>query len=1643
MTTSVVNLLYILFISFVFSILTFFDISTSEGQSPTPTTTPCIGGRYGNDVRACRGGSDHGKFCCQNSDCESQLCTRGGHPKYCATYWTCQVSGRPCISNADCEPEWSTDKDDYCKRFKILQHTPCDVDADCGICSGLNEGKGCTTDDDDTETGCPGAGGCVFDHAYASCIPGFMQCESDHGSGEHINRETGEGLPYDTFADYKIGGDGIWVDDNQSRIRTPSDLEPYAVAWEGETAGGRLYTYDGNRIQVREGLSWLTSSSDADYVIGQFDVIGDLWKRMPSDITLGEIDFAAPNLLGKGNLVNEIDLTTNHSVVREDVDLYVVEEKAVRIWRGNNISTNSSANYILGYDNLNTLDVNDNLSVFGRKRFDKAQGIAVQNRCQEGSSLNEFGPCSTNSECGDGECWVTIAVADNGFNRVLVYFERDIIANNIAASYVIGQPDFATTTENTGGIGNDTLSLPRDVAFDGGGNLWVLDGGNKRVLRFDKDLSDGMAANGILGQANYTTGSEQSVAANTLSPYTRSIDFGDDYTPLSGGDKTYSLALVDVDWKRVLVWSDLSSGTITNPNADYVVGQTNFTNIGGEGLGSACETFAKPMSVFFGDNNGIWVADREHNRQAFFPGPITANATIPDIIHGQEDCTVSGQLRSASSFTTDPYYNNGGIAFIPYTVSLHEDGICAADTDSNRVLCWDDHRVAETTPRKLADIVIGQSGFDTPNQLPGTSQYDLNGPSLIGYLAAGNKKGLVIADTGNHRVVLVERSGTSSREWNATNESFDAVWGQGTSFTEYSTSTNSDPPTATSLNSPYSARASQDTEYGGGNLFVADTNNGRILVYCNVADSLCTNPADNTTCICRSSLNNHLDNTADAVLGKPDFVTGLNNGVGVDDCTTPTASTLCNPFDVIDDPRNKRIIVADSPLEGIYRQCGYNAASNAGGSCDDDSDCGSTSGACRYQRGGRILIYSYADTKLTNGEAAAAVLGNPSGSFTTYAGSTYGYCVGGDDAGDLCNYSNYHQEGESGELSKTCIAGTTNIHEGCSVDADCGTGGKCGCGGTGAWCNWKKTGGLAHSLAYYPESDRLYSTRGSQLVEWRGPFTSGMEFNRIVGGDTPAYFGAGYISCQTNIHEAGIEVNESGDLYGMNGGIEKLAGIYGWNSLAVDVGATATPTRTPIPPTPTITRTNTMTPTQTSTPTTGTPVNHAMLFFRGSLVSGSILSYWSAYSSEDFNQHDYILPISGRIEDLRVSCAGNITNGNQAFAVYVDGESINQLSCTINTGSSSCRSAGGTEETADGSVPFTTTDRFRLLTFNDTTLANHNFDCTATVTIKKSDGGEYPSIVTWGSATNVLPSGTRYCGPSDVTASPALCFDSDQERAAFVVPSAGTLAGLSIAYDAPLASGKSETFTVLNVTDATTSNLTLAMSAGESEKVTTTCSSNCAVGAGDLIVVRATGTFDSRIRTMSLLIDGVGTIIPSMSDQRSETTTYGGPLKRLNSLDPYYGATLTSRKGVFKNMFADINTVPSADFDVELCVGTSFPPVCSGALKCTIQTTDISCSETVDTITAEDNTWFMYKVTSQGDTLDPGSAYVHVVSEFDYVAESTPTMTGTATPAPTNTPTPTFTYTRTPTRTFTKTATPTPTNTMAPPIFYFVDGCGC
>ncbi|MHB9154790.1 MAG: NHL repeat-containing protein [Endomicrobiales bacterium] len=276
-----------------------------------------------------------------------------------------------------------------------------------------------------------------------------------------------------------------------------------------------------------------------------------------------------------------------------------------------------------------------------------------------------------------GNLWV----ADTGNNRAVRYSPP--FSNGKAAGLVLGQANFTANQANRGGgITSATLSGPKAVAAVGGA-VWVADSANNRVLRFPAPVTDGGAANLVLGQRNYVTG-EANWGGIGVQPYTLSDPSG--LSLLFSGE----VMVADRGNNRVLRYPPPFIGGM---NADVVLGQLDrYHGDPNRGSAAAANTLAYPSGVAADNAGSIWVADTANNRIVKYSPPL---------IEGDRDQSADLVLGQSVFISTQP--NQGGVSASTLSgakgIFFDATGNAwAADSANNRVLKYTAMAVNSVSP---------------------------------------------------------------------------------------------------------------------------------------------------------------------------------------------------------------------------------------------------------------------------------------------------------------------------------------------------------------------------------------------------------------------------------------------------------------------------------------------------------------------------------------------------------------------------------------------------------------------------------------------------------------------------------------------------------------------------------------------------------------------------------------------------------------------------------------------------------------------------------------------------------------------------------------------------------------------------------
>ena len=373
----------------------------------------------------------------------------------------------------------------------------------------------------------------------------------------------------------------------------------------------------------------------------------------------------------------------------------------------------------------------------------------------------------------------------------------------------------------------------------------------------------------------------------------------------------------------------------TGQNASGVIGQNGYTYTGANitdsiGMTWPCGIAVDPVS------GAVYVADKDNNRVLRF-------ANLASLTNGCAALGVLGQPDFASGY--------GGTAqnrmCDPSGVAVDGSGnLYVADCRNNRVLKF--ANAASKANGANADVVLGQTGFTTR-----VSSTSLSGMNYTADVAVDGSGNLYVADGLNNRVLKFANAASKTSGANA-----DLVLGQ---------------PNYTSSHAATSQAGMSGPEGvavdGSGNLYVADCDNNRILIFKSVA----------------SKANG---DQADVVLGQPDFVTtGNNTTVNGISCPYGVAVDASGNLYVADDDGNNRVLKfadAASKDNGADADAVFGQADFTSNDCDvAQNKMNSPNGLAVDGSGNlyvgdsgnnRVVIFTSAAGK-ANGAAADRVLG--------------------------------------------------------------------------------------------------------------------------------------------------------------------------------------------------------------------------------------------------------------------------------------------------------------------------------------------------------------------------------------------------------------------------------------------------------------------------------------------------------------------------------------------------------------------------------------------------------------------------------------------------------------------------------------------
>lgn len=264
------------------------------------------------------------------------------------------------------------------------------------------------------------------------------------------------------------------------------------------------------------------------------------------------------------------------------------------------------------------------------------------------------------------------------------------------------------------------------------GALWVCDGGDSRILKFDNAYSVSSNfpnASVVLGQTDFTTNASGDAANQLNLP-------NDIYIDASG-----NMWVADAGNNRVLKYSNVNSKA-TNANADLVLGQSGF---GASGSGTSLSNMNYPTDVYVagtGSSTIVWVADAGQNRILRFSNPTSNGAEASGALSGHN---VDPPTQSSFFFNNSYGWITGDNAGRLYVL----------DFEYNRILIY--NNAASKINGANADNVLGVGNF-TSYSSNDCSQSTFAVGSPYGMTVDNANNLLMVSDQAYNRVMIFSAS---------------------------------------------------------------------------------------------------------------------------------------------------------------------------------------------------------------------------------------------------------------------------------------------------------------------------------------------------------------------------------------------------------------------------------------------------------------------------------------------------------------------------------------------------------------------------------------------------------------------------------------------------------------------------------------------------------------------------------------------------------------------------------------------------------------------------------------------------------------------------------------------------------------------
>ena len=323
-------------------------------------------------------------------------------------------------------------------------------------------------------------------------------------------------------------------------------------------------------------------------------------------------------------------------------------------------------------------------------------------------------------------------VADTAQNRLFIWNKLPTKELQEPA-LVLGQVEKDDTGRNAKGrVSASSLFYPSGIWSDGE-KLMVADAWNHRVLIWlQMPTRNGQAADVVIGQPDFES-NEPNIEGISKLPSAQSLNWP--YGVFSDGKQLW---IADTGNRRVLYFKEIPTENFVG--ADGVIGKPNFVERDYDHRHAVW-----PYSVKINSNGQMTITDTQYYRVLLWTDWKTAFEfeREADVIIGQPSITSNGQ----NQFGWFPKANTLNWC---YDTFFYKNGLWVADTGSSRILWFENLPLQHNTE---ANNLLGQNNFQTGSENKNTIQ-STEGSLYWPFQICIEGKTMVVADTGNHRVVI-------------------------------------------------------------------------------------------------------------------------------------------------------------------------------------------------------------------------------------------------------------------------------------------------------------------------------------------------------------------------------------------------------------------------------------------------------------------------------------------------------------------------------------------------------------------------------------------------------------------------------------------------------------------------------------------------------------------------------------------------------------------------------------------------------------------------------------------------------------------------------------------------------------------------